>query len=205
MRPTIAHLQAIWLFTYSRSSLLDAANFLGQVSDIAPALDKVTPESLRYRALVDAAIISYARPFTTCFLPPNRRVKPLGDVRPPEHLTEAHEHALILRDTMIGHKDATPAKGYTASPNIVVVRIWNGNLSLNGTMIGDMYPELKNALTELCAHFVKHCESNLSQSRKRYLSEFMQHPTGQYELVISEPPADWLTPFRTKHGEDYRA
>ena len=44
-------LQAIWLFTYSRSSLLDAANFLGQLSQVVPELDKVTPESLRYRAL----------------------------------------------------------------------------------------------------------------------------------------------------------
>lgn len=31
MRPTVEDLQAIWLFTYSRSSLLDAVNFLGKL------------------------------------------------------------------------------------------------------------------------------------------------------------------------------
>jgi hypothetical protein len=66
MRPTVEDLQAIWLFTYSRSSLLDAANFLGE-------LDKAAPESFQYRALVDAAISAYTRPFTTCFYRPIER------------------------------------------------------------------------------------------------------------------------------------
>jgi hypothetical protein len=197
MRPTVEDLQAIWLFTYSRSSLLEAKEFLAE-------LDKVAPESLQYRALIDAAIAAYARPFTTCLLPPNRKVMPLKDVPPPQHLAKFHEHALILRDTMIGHKDATPAKGYTATPNIVVVRIYPDDVGLNAAMIGEMYPSLKNALSELCAHFVKHCEGNLSRLRKIYLPEFMKNPTGQYELVISEPPADWLIPFRTKRGADFR-
>jgi hypothetical protein len=39
LKLTQEDLQAIWLFTYSRGSLLDAANFLAE-------LDKVTPESL---------------------------------------------------------------------------------------------------------------------------------------------------------------
>jgi hypothetical protein len=51
---------------------------------------------------------------------------------------------------------------------------------------------------------VKHCEENLSRLQKIYHSEFMQHQPGQYELAITEPPADWLIPFRTKHGEDFR-
>ena len=198
MRPTVEDLQAIWLFTYSRSSLLDAAGFLAQ-------LDKAEPESLQYRALIDAAIAAYARPFTVCLLPPERKkVVPLKDVFPPQHLAEFHEHALILRHTMIGHKDATPAKGYTATPNFVVVRIYPDKLSLNSVMIGEMYPALKNGLPELCAYFVKHCEGNLSRLKKIYLSELMKNPPGQYELVISEPPADWLIPFRTKHGADFR-
>jgi hypothetical protein len=198
MRPTVEDLQAIWLFTYSRDSLLDAANFLAE-------LDKIAPESLQYRALVDAAVAAYARPFTVCWLPPKRKkVVPLKDVRPPQHLAEAHEHALIMRDTMIGHKDATPAKGYTATPNMVVVRIYPDNFSLNATVIGEMLAPLKNALSELCAYFVKHCEANLSRLKKIYLSELMKNSPGQYELVISEPPADWLIPFRSKHGDDFR-
>jgi len=205
MRAAVEDLQAIWLFTYSRSLLLDAKNFLAELREVVPDLDKITPESLRYRALVEAAVVSYGRPFTTCFLPPKRKVVPLAGVPPPQHLAEFHDNALILRDTMVGHKDATPAKGYTATPNIVVVRIYpDDNFSLNATMLGRMEPAMKSGLGELCNYFVKHCEANLSRLRKHYLSEFMKHQPGQYELVISEPPADWLIPFRTKHGEDYR-
>jgi len=205
MRPTIEDLQAIWLFTYSLSSLLDAKNFLGEVSDVAPALDKVTPESLRYRALVAAAISAYMRPFTTCFLPPNRKVKqPLGDVPIPQHLAQFHKDALDLRDTMIGHTDATPADGYTETPNHVLVRIYPDTFSLHSAMTGVMEPASKKGLIELCDYFVKHCGMNLSRLTKIYRSELMQHQPGQYELVISEPPADWLIPFRTKHGDDFR-
>ena len=64
MRPTVEDLQAIWLFTYSRASLLEAKEFLAE-------LDKVMPESLQYRALIYAAIVAYARPFTICYLPPD--------------------------------------------------------------------------------------------------------------------------------------
>ena len=63
MRPTVEDLQAIWLFTYARSSLLDAVKFLAE-------LDTVAPDSLQYRALIDATIAAYARPFTVCWLPP---------------------------------------------------------------------------------------------------------------------------------------
>jgi hypothetical protein len=205
MRPTIEDLQAIWLLTYSRSSLLDAKNFLAELSEVVPELGNVTPESLRYRALVEAAVVSYGRPFTTCFLPPKRKVVPLAGVPPPQHLAQFHDYALIQRDTMVGHKDATPAKGYTVSPNIVVVRIYpNDDLGIHGAMLGQMEPAMKNGLGELCNHFVKHCDENISRLRKLYRSEFGKHPPGQYELVISEPPADWLIPFRTKHGEDFR-
>jgi hypothetical protein len=200
MRPTVEDLQDIWVFTYSRASLLDAANFLAE-------LDKVAPESLQYRALVGAAVVAYVRPFRFCLLPPERkRVVPLKDVLPPQHLAEAHKHALILRDTMIGHTDATPAEGYTATPNIALVAIdHQGNISLNSTMIGEMLPPMKRALPELCAYFVKHCEENLSRLRETYRSELLKNPPGKYELVISEPPADWIIPFQPKRGADFRA
>ncbi len=105
---------------------------------------------------------------------------------------------------MIGHKDATPAKGYTATPNIVLVRIYPDNFSLNSTTIGEMEPALKSALPELCAYFVKHCEQNLSRLKKLYNSELMKNQPGEYELVISEPPTDWIVPFKPKHGDDFR-
>jgi hypothetical protein len=66
MRPTVEDLQAIWLFTYSRSSLLEAVESLAE-------LDTVAPESPQYRALIDAAVAAYARPFTVCLLPPKRK------------------------------------------------------------------------------------------------------------------------------------
>ena len=114
---------------------------------------------------------------------------------------------LISEKTMIGHTDATPAKGYTATPNRVKVGIDPDprNFSLNSTMIGgEMLPPLRSALPELGDHFVKHCEANLSRLKKIYLPELMKNPPGKYELVISEAPADWLIPFRTKHGADFR-
>jgi hypothetical protein len=80
----------------------------------------------------------------------------------------------------------------------------DNDFDLNGTMIGGMRPEMKRALSELCAYFVKACEPNLTRLRKRYLSEVMKNPPGQYELVISESPADWLIPFRPKYGPDFR-
>jgi hypothetical protein len=198
MRPTVEDLQAIWLFTYSRSSLLDAVKFLTE-------LDTVAPDSLQYRALIDATIAAYARPFTVCWLPPKRKkVVPLKDILPPQHLTQFHEDALILRNTIIGHTDATPAKGYTTTPNSVVVRIYPDTFSLHSAMIGEMLPPLKNALPELCTYFVKHCDGHLSRLTKIYRSELMKNPPGQYDLVIAEPPADWIVPFQTKHGADFR-
>jgi len=150
MRPTVEDLQAIWRFTFSRSSLLDAANFLAELDKVA-----ASPESFQRRALVEAAVVAYARPFTTCFLPPKRKkVVPLDGVPPPQHLAEFHDDALTLRNTMIGHKDATPTKGYTVTPNIVVVRIYpDADFEIRGTMLGRMPPATKSGLGELCAYF----------------------------------------------------
>lgn len=107
---------------------------------------------------------------------------------------------------MIGHKNATPAKGYTATPNIVVVRIFpHDDFSLHAMMPGRMESAMKSGLSELCVHFVKHCEANVNRLIQVYGSELMKNPPGQYELAISEPPDDWLIPFRgSKHGKDYR-
>src|SRR6516165_1063857 len=183
MRPIVEDLQAFWRFTYSRASLLAAAEFLAE-------LNKVKPESIQYRALVEAAVVAYARPFTTCYLPPKRKqVKPLGEIPPPQHLSIYHKDALDLRDTMIAHKDATPAKGYTDTPNKVLVNI-SPRISLDASMIGEMLSPATSRLSELCAYFVKHCEENLNRLTKLYRSELTKYPPGKYELVICEPHAD---------------
>jgi hypothetical protein len=71
-------------------------------------------------------------------------------------------------------------------------------------MIGEMESPMKNALKDLCAYFVKHCEQNLSLWKKAFGSQVMKNPPGVYELAISEPPADWIIPFHPKRGEDFR-
>lgn len=197
-RPTFEELQTVWLLMYSRASLLDAVAFL-------KAMDAVKPASVELRALIDAAFVTYARPFSKCQVPRGRRIVPLKDVPPPPHLGEFHQDALDARNTMVGHKDATPSQRYTATPNVVLVEINSENFTLNTAMFGEMEAPMKNALKELCGYFVKHCEQHLSLWKKAYGSEVIKKPPGVYELVISDPPADWMIPFHPKRGVDFRA
>jgi hypothetical protein len=198
MRPTVEDLQNIWLLTYSRSSLIETDEFL-------KALETVAPRSVQHRALIDAAVAAYGRPFTQCRVARRRTVVPLKGIPPPPHLAEFHQDALNMRNTMIGHKDATPAQGYTATPNVVLVHINSKEFRLYTTTIGEMELPMRSALKELCAYFLKHCAEKLRSLTKAYYSEVMKNQPGKYELVISEPPADWITPFQPKRGADFRA
>jgi hypothetical protein len=105
---------------------------------------------------------------------------------------------------MIGHKDATSAQGYTATPNIVLVEINSKRFKLRSTTIGELEPFMRSGLRELCAYFLKHCAEKLRPLTKTYYPEVMKNQLGAYEFVISEPPADWIIPFQPKHGEDFR-
>jgi len=67
-------------------------------------------------------------------------------------------------------------------------------------MIGEMEPPMRKALRELCAYFLKHCAEKLRPLTKAYYPEVMKNQPGQCELVISEPPADWIIPFHSKRG-----
>jgi hypothetical protein len=188
-RPTIEELQTFWLLVYSRASLLEANALL-------KAMEIAKPESIELRAIIDAAVIAYARPFNKFQVTRERRVAPLADISPPTHLAEFHQDALDLRNKLIGHKDATPAQRHTTTPNVVLVHINSKGFNLHTTIIGEMETPMRNALKELCAYFVKHCEKNLRPLTKGYFSEVMKHSPGVYEFVISEPPADWIRPFR---------
>jgi hypothetical protein len=198
-RPPIEDLERIWLFTYSRASFLQTIEF---VDSIAGA----KPDSVELRALVDAAFVAYARPFSRCKVPSRGFIDPpLKGVLPPPDLAEFHNKALITRNTMVGHKDATPAEGYIATPNVVLIDILSNTFAVNCVMPGEMTDRLKHALRELCKYFVKHCEQELSLWKKAYGCEVMKKAQDKYELVISEPPAEWLVPFRVKHGADFKA
>jgi hypothetical protein len=197
-RPSLEELQRVWLLAYSRASFLEAAEFL-------KAMDAANPESVTFRALVHAAFVAYARPFNQCKVPGRRRLVPLKDVPPPPLLADFHRHALDARNTTIGHKDATPARGYTATPNVMLFEIKSSNFGINTAMPSEMKDPMKKAMRELCDHFVKHCEQELGRWKRAYGSEVMKKPPGDYELVICEPPFDWMIPARTKHGADFRA
>lgn len=168
-------------------------------------MDSGKPESVELRALIDAAFVAYARPFSKCKVPHGPRVAPLKDVPAPVSLAYFHKSALIARNTMVGHKDATPAEGYTATPNVVLVDVDSDNFAVNCVMIGEMKDSLRHALKELCDYFVKHCERELSLWKKSYGCEVMKNPPNKYELVISDPPHDWIVPFRIKHSVDFKA
>lgn len=197
-RPTLEDLQNVWLYTYSRASLIEAVEFL-------EAMGHAKPNSVELHALINAAFAAYARPFSQCKVPPGRRVVPLENVSPPPRLAEFHQDALNARHTMVGHKDATPAEGYTATPNVALVEITSRNFALNTTKFGEMEAPMKEALKKLCGYFVTHCEQQLRLWKEAYRSEVMKIRPGVYELVISEPPSDWIVPFRPKRGVDFRA
>jgi len=188
-RPTIQELQRWWLLAYSRSSLIDAGAFLN-------AIDTARLGSNEMRALIDAAVVAYARPFTKFQLTRHERVAPLADIDPPSNLVEFHKDALDLRNKLIGHKDATPADRHATSPNVVLLHINSTGFNVHTAIIAEMETVMRNALKELCAYFVKYCENELQPLTKGYFSEVMKHPPGHYELVVSEPPADWIRPFR---------
>jgi hypothetical protein len=199
LRPPIEDLEHIWLFTYSRASFLQTVEFLD-------SMDAVKPDSVELRALIDAAFVAYARPFSRCRVPSRGSIdSPLKGVSPPAQLAEFHNEALIARNTMVGHKDATPAEEYTATPNVVLIDIFANTFAVNCVMPAEMTDRMKHALRELCNYFVKHCEEDLSLWKKSYGCEVMKKLPGKYELVISDPPCDWIIPFRIKHGVDFKA
>jgi hypothetical protein len=104
-RPTIEELQRFWLLAYSRSSLLDANRFL-------EAMETENPNSIALRAMIDAGLVAYARPFSKFRLTRERRVAPLAGIPPPTHLAEYHQDALDLRNKLIGHRCDPGAETY---------------------------------------------------------------------------------------------
>ena len=189
MRPTFDELRTYWLLAHSRASLLEADELLN-------AMETARPKSIELRAIISAAVIAYARPFTKFRVTREERLAPLEGIPPPTHLARFHQDALDIRNKMIGHKDATPAQRHTTTPNVVLVHITSRTFELHTTAIEEMGAETRNALKELCAYFVAHCEKNLRPLTTAHFSEVMRHAPGVYQMVISEPPDDWIRPFQ---------
>ena len=184
MRPTFEDLKAIWLLCYSRSAFNEASGWLQEMETVQ--------DPGHYEALVYAAAVAYSRPFTKSQVTPDKRVIPLDGVSPPSHLVIAHENLLDLRDKVIGHKDAVPTKGYSGTPNMILLDRIGSRFELNTTRLGEMAAEQRKAAEELCSYFVRHCEAKLRPLTQKYYPELIRYPEGVYELLISEPPNEWI-------------
>ena len=186
MRPTFEVLKAIWLLCYSRSAFHEATQWVDEMETVQ--------DPSHIQALVYATVVAYARPFTQSQVTPDQRVVPLAGVLPPSHLATTHNDILNLRNKVIGHKDALPAKGHPDTPNMILLHRVGSSFELYTTRVLDMEPEQRKAVKELCSHFITHCEAKLRPLTRRYYAEVMRHQPGVYELLVSEPPNDWIRP-----------
>jgi hypothetical protein len=186
MRPTFEDLKTIWLLCYSRSAFHEAAQWVDEM--------EVAQDRNRVRSLVYAAVVAYARPFTQSQVTFDERVIPLAGVSPPLQLAPTHTDLLNLRNKVIGHKDALPAKGHPDTPNMILLHRVGTTFELYTTMVLDMEAEQRKAVKDLCSHFITHCETKLRPLTRRYYSEMMRYKPGVYELLLSEPPNEWIRP-----------
>ncbi len=186
MRPTRAELTDVWLHVYSRSSLLEADGTID-------ALRLLPPNSATLaQVLMCSIVVAYARPFTKSQITKEIRVLPLKDIDPPTKLASTHCMLLKLRDKVFGHKDAVPDKEHSTTPNIVLIRRVPSDFHFHSAIVVDIAPSLLTEIKELCTFFVAHCVSRLAPFIAQYRDDIMQRPEGFYELVVCEPPDEWL-------------
>jgi hypothetical protein len=50
----------------------------------------------------------------------------------------------------------------------------------------------RTAAKELCSYFRQHCEAKLRPLTQKYHPELMRYSEGTYELLITEPPNEWI-------------
>jgi hypothetical protein len=143
-------------------------------------------------ALASAIVVSYARPFTVSQATKDKRVIALKGVQPAPELAPAHLMVLKLRNKVIGHKDAVPAPGDVATPNIIFVKRDSSGFDLHTIIVIGIVPTLLTKLKSLCTFFVGHCELQLEPFIAQYGPEIMKQPEGVYEIAASEPPDPWL-------------
>ena len=193
MRPSRDELERLWLHAYARSSFNEAHQWL----DLLPKMQRDSPEM---QAILCAAVVAYARPFSRFRVSPTKEIAPLSGVAPPKQLRDNHRDALDLRNKVIGHKDAMPAKQHTTTPNIVLLHVTPTYFEMHTTTVGSMDESTREALKELCVFFKKHCEKIIRPLTKRNVSEVLKRSPDVYELIVSDAPSEWLRPFRPQRG-----
>ncbi len=188
MRPSFQELKDLWLFGFARSSLHEAVACLDAIP--SAAIDIVR------RALLSAALVAYARPFSAWQVTSSERVVPLANINPPAHLLQNHKDAIAVRNKLIGHKDATPGEGHSTTANMILLHVTPTHFDLRATMVDSMDEPARTALRELCMFFINHCEGKLGCITRVYHSEITRNDPGHYELLVAEPPGEWIRPFR---------
>jgi hypothetical protein len=186
MRPTPEELTDVWLYVYSRTSLLEADSAIDALSSLPAGSDTVA------QALMCSIVVAYARPFTKSQITKSIRTIPLKGIRPPRELAATHCLLLELRNKVFGHKDAIPSKGHAKAANIVLIRRVPSDFHLHASIVAEISPALLTQVRDLCAFFVAHCVSRLTPFITQYKPEIMQQPEGWHELVVCEPPDQWL-------------
>jgi hypothetical protein len=184
MRPTLHELKSLWLHAYSRSALIQAD---GWVADI----ETTDPQTTKYRALICAVVVAYARPFTKSQVTRSERIVPLAGVEPPVDLELTHSNLLSLRDKVIGHADALPAKGHDETPNKVLILRDASGFNLHTFLTSDIAPEERRNVRQLCHHFIEHCNQKLKPLMAKLASDVPDLP-GVYEVMITAEPKEWF-------------
>ena len=190
MRPSSDEIAKLWLYAYSRASLLEAMEW---IDTLANRPEDQTPVS---RALASAIVVSYARPFTVSQVSRDKRTIALRDVSPPAELADTHAMTIKLRNKVIGHKDALPAPGDAVTPNVVLAKRDSTGFDVHTVIVVGIVPTLLAKLKALCEFFVAHCEAQLKPFIERYGPEIMKEPEGVHEIVCSDPPDPWIRPHR---------
>lgn len=175
------------MYAYSKAALSEAIRYLDE-------MENVGPDTTCMHALVSAATVAYARPFTTSRFAPKEGMIPLKNVEPPSHLKKIHVQMLSARHRTIGHKDAELHEEELPR-NVLAMKRSRGGASFLPMGLHELKPWARQELKQLCSHFIDHCNQKLAPLMNRYKSEFLRRTPGTYQLVICEPPAEWLEPF----------
>lgn len=191
MRPSLNELIDLWRYTYARSSLIEAKEWLEIMHQNFSELFSPV-----FRSLTCSTVIAYARPFTKSQVTKTIRLVPLKDISPPLNLTNMHEKTLEMRDKVFGHKDATKLEEDIDSPNKVIIKRDSQEIILHNLWAVGVDIDFLQKLKSLCDFFQKHCESKINPLIFKYGKEILSQPLGSYELLINESPMPWFMPYK---------